>query len=295
MGSKVDPVEGNGNPVDKISRDEPARGVIGVTAPWHGETSQSLPSGFLDDPGKAVFGPELDRVSRRHARRYAPRVLEPEIMDEDEEAEAYMDATARAHLARLDAGWIEMILAAFPRRTARVLDVGTGGGQIPLVLARRRPGWTIWGVDRAEAMLRQGLDGLDQSRAAARSRVRRFIFGLTLADGRALPAEDNSVDLVISNSLLHHLADPTPVLDEIARVVRPGGQVLIRDLRRPRRLGMKWLIAWYGRHYSGTMRRLLEDSFAAAFTPEEMTIIVRHSRLAGARVFPRGSYLIVAT
>jgi ubiquinone/menaquinone biosynthesis C-methylase UbiE len=114
-----------------------------------------------------------------------------------------------------------------------------------------------------------------------------------VTEARRLPFADGAFDLVISNSLLHHLADPTAVLDEVARVVRPGGRVLLRDLRRPPRVGFRAWIAWHGRHYEGAMRALYEASVAAAFTPAELAIIVRHSSLAGASIETDGPYLIV--
>lgn len=113
------------------------------------------------------------------------------------------------------------------------------------------------------------------------------------ADACRLPFPDGAFDLVISNSLLHHLADPSPVLDEIARVAGREGCVLIRDLRRPPRWRRRLHTAWHGRHYHRTMRRLYEDSVAAAFTPRELAAILRHTVLAGARVRSAGPYLVL--
>ncbi len=271
------------------SPSEPA----GATRPWTGEAPRALPSGEIADPGAALFEPVLDRVSPRHVRVYGARRLEPEVMDEAGEADAYMSAAGEAHLARLDAAWIERVVASAPRGVARVLDVGTGGGQIPAKIARRRPRWRIWAVDRAGSMLAAGAAGLEAARREAVSAIQPFRMGLVLAEARALPFPDGAFDLVISNSLLHHIGDPTPVLDEIARVASPSGRVLLRDLRRPPRGLMPAWVAWHGRHYGGEMRRLYEDSVAAAFTPEEMAIVVRHSRLAGATVSVAGPYLIV--
>ncbi len=126
------------------------------------------------------------------------------------------------------------------------------------------------------------------------SSARRYGYTYVIGSGMELPFPDGAFDLVISNSLLHHIGDPTAVLDEIARVAGPSGRVLLRDLRRPPRGLMPAWIAWHGRHYRGEMRRLYRDSVAAAFTPEEMAIVVRHSRLAGAAVSDAGPYLVVA-
>ncbi|HJR53807.1 MAG TPA: class I SAM-dependent methyltransferase [Gemmatimonadota bacterium] len=265
----------------------------GTTRRWTGEAPRALPSGEVADPGAALFEPVLDRVSARHARVYGARRLEPEVMDEAGAAEAYMSAAGEAHLARLDASWIERVVAFGPRGGARVLDVGAGGGQIPARIARRRPDWRIWAVDRSGSMLTAGAAGITGARHRAVFALEPFRVGLALAEARALPFPDGAFDLVISNSLLHHIGDPTPVLDEIARVAHPSGRVLLRDLRRPPRGLMRAWVAWHGRHYGGEMRRLYEDSVAAAFTPAELAIVIRHSRLVGAAVAVAGPYLVV--
>lgn len=214
-------------------------------------------------------------------------------MAAEAEAEAYMDAAAADHLARLDAGWAALVLREGPRGPATVLDLATGGGQIPLLLARRRPGWRLWAIDRSRAMLEAGRSDLNRAAEEAHRVARPFRLGLAAAEARRLPFPDDAFRLVVSNSLLHHLADPTPVLDEIARVVDPAGRVLLRDLRRPPRLLSRAWVAWNGRRYTGTMRELYEASVAAAFTPSELEIIVRHSALAGATVALDGPYLIL--
>jgi ubiquinone/menaquinone biosynthesis C-methylase UbiE len=265
----------------------------GTTGPWRGEIQDDLPPGPVADPGRALFEPALDRVSKLHAQLYGARRLEPEVMDGGDEADAYMGAASQAHLARLDAAWVERVVASGPRGPARVLDVGTGGGQIPARIARRRPEWRIWAVDRSGSMLAAGRAGIRTARHGAAVAIQPFWLGLALAEARTLPFPDAAFDLVISNSLLHHLGDPTPILDEIARVAGASGRVLLRDLRRPPRALFRAWVSLHGRRYSGAMRRLYEDSVAAAFTPAEIAIVLRHSRLARATVSTDGPYLVV--
>lgn len=224
---------------------------------------------------------------------YAPRVLEPEVMDSEDEAEAYADAAAAAHLARLDGRWIARVLATGPRGPAAVLDVGTGGGHIPAALVEARPEWRAWGVDRAWSMLVEGRPRREAGAAAARRAGRPWRLAVAVAEARRLPAADGAFDLVVSNSLLHHLADPTPVLDEVARLTAPTGRAILRDLRRPPRPLFRAHVAWHGRHYAGTMRRLYEASVAAAFTRRELAALVARSRLAGSEVRAEGAYLVV--
>ena len=265
----------------------------GKTGPWRGEPPRGLPTGPVGDPGRPLFEPVLDRVSPWHVHVYGQRRLEPEVMEEGDEADAYMGAAAEAHLARLDAAWVERVVAYGPRGAAAVLDVGTGGGQIPARIARRRPAWRVWAVDRAGPMVAAGRAGIAAARREAAVTIEPFRLGLARAEARALPFADGAFDLVISNSLLHHLGDPTPVLEEIARVTAASGRVLLRDLRRPPRPLHRVWVRRHGRHYAGAMRRLYEDSVAAAFTPDELAIVLRHSELAPAIVRSEGPYLVV--
>ena len=53
-----------------------------------------------------------------------------------------------------------------------------------------------------------------------------------MTDGGALPLEDASVDAALANMFLHHCADPAAAIREMARIVRPGGRLVITDMDR---------------------------------------------------------------
>ncbi len=112
------------------------------------------------------------------------------------------------------------------------------------------------------------------------ARVQFFI-----ADGNRLPFPDASFDLVMSNSVLHHLVEPQRMLAEIARLAKPGAAILIRDLRRPSRLAYPLHVRWYGRHYSDLMYQLYSASVRSSYTVAELEGLLRRSRLQGARPF----------
>ncbi len=117
-------------------------------------------------------------------------------------------------------------------------------------------------------------------REAPEARVQFFI-----ADGNRLPFPSASFDLVMSNSVLHHLAEPQRMLSEVTRLVKPGGAILIRDLRRPSRLAYPLHVRWYGRHYSGLMYQLYCASVRSSYTVPDLEELLRRSRLQGARPF----------
>jgi ubiquinone/menaquinone biosynthesis C-methylase UbiE len=210
-----------------------------------------------------------------------PRVPEPEVMDDSGEVEAYASAAAQAHLDRIDNTLIEHAVRLVQGcGQGRALDVGTGPGQIVIKLARRLPGWKLRGVDRSPGMIGQARANLA---AAGDEPGHRVTF--ELADGNRLPFPDQSFELVMCNSVLHHLCEPANLLSEMARLATEDGAILLRDLRRPNRLAYPLHVRWHGRNYSGEMLRLYRDSVRAAYTVPELEQLLRSSAISGAHVF----------
>jgi ubiquinone/menaquinone biosynthesis C-methylase UbiE len=105
------------------------------------------------------------------------------------------------------------------------LDLGTGPGYVACEIARQRPGLSFVGLDLAAHMVERA------SRQAARAGLNSR--GLwPQGDGHRLPFPDDSFDLVVSSFSLHHWDDPLRILNEIARVLKPGGCYSIADLCR---------------------------------------------------------------
>ena len=99
---------------------------------------------------------------------------------------------------------------------ASVLDVGCGPGHLTRRLAAL--GFDATGIDLDPAMV---------ERATARGGGH-----YVAADAASLPFDDGVFDLVVSTLSMHHWTDAHAGIAEIGRVVRPGGRVLIWDLRR---------------------------------------------------------------
>ena len=102
----------------------------------------------------------------------------------------------------------------------RVLDVGTGTGRLLEFLAPRLE--CGLGIDASRTML-----------ALARVRLAKPEYshlGVRLADMYALPLHDASYDVVLLQMVLHYAEDPSQVIAEAARVLAPGGRLLIVDL-----------------------------------------------------------------
>jgi len=224
-----------------------------------------------------------------------PRVPEPEVMDDGAEVEAYASAAAQAYLSKLDDTLVDHAIrlldskaggAGLSLTEGRALDIGTGPGQIVFKLAQRLPRWHVTGIDRSPRMIAEAFAERDRlARSAADGGNARARVEFLLADGCRAPFADATFDLVLCNSVLHHLEDPARLLREIGRVAKPNGAVLVRDLRRPSRLAYTWHVRRHGRHYSGLMYKLYCDSVRAAYRPEEIAGMLRSSPIAGASVF----------
>lgn len=105
-----------------------------------------------------------------------------------------------------------------------VLDVGTGPGALAVEIALRCPACQVIGIDLAPEMLRGAAQRAGQAGVGDRVEFR-------VSNAAHLALGDRSVDTVVSTLSLHHWSDPAAVLRELWRVVRPGGQVLIYDIR----------------------------------------------------------------
>ena len=107
------------------------------------------------------------------------------------------------------------IIATVPSG-ASVLDVGCGPGHLTRRLTAS--GFDVTGIDLDPAMI---------ERATARGGGHYLA-----ADAASLPFEDGAFDLAVSTLSMHHWADANAGIAEVGRVVRPGGRVLVWDLRR---------------------------------------------------------------
>jgi ubiquinone/menaquinone biosynthesis C-methylase UbiE len=210
-----------------------------------------------------------------------PRVPEPEVMDDSDEVHAYTSASAEAYLSRIDDSFVDHAIRLIGLNPGYALDIGCGPGGILKKISTRLPEWRCIGVDRSSAMIGRALQNGQPD-----SRVRlQFLIG----DANALPFPDAAFDLVLCNSVLHHMSHPLRLLAEIRRVAKPGAAILLRDLRRPSWLNYPLHIRWHGRHYEGLMYRLFCDSVRAAYTPEELSAMLRDTNVPGARVFLHNS------
>jgi len=188
-----------------------------------------------------------------------PRVLEPEVMSGAAEAVEYdeMDFSATDQLFAQRAA--ELATAA---AVTWIADLGSGNAKIPLAMRPLLPATRVCAVEMSTEMLA----------VAARNRTRAGVnLHLVAADAKHVPFANHSVGMITSNSLIHHIPDPRPVFQEIARIARPNAPILIRDLVRPENQhALDHLVEAHAQHWSPLQRTLFADSLHAALTLEEV-------------------------
>ena len=142
--------------------------------------------------------------------------------------------------------------------SGRVLDVGTGTGMLAIEFAKGIPTVEVVGLDLSDVALELARDNAQKSRASSRVSFER-------GDAEDMPFEDDTFDLVISGNTLHLLKNPVRMLNEIQRVLKPGGRFLVSDFRR----------SWLG---------ILTEHVRSAYSAQEVRDLLRQSELQNWKV-----------
>ena len=198
---------------------------------------------------------------------------EPELMDGVEQARAY----AHADFTEPNELFLRLLAEQRPGNldNARALDLGCGPADIVIRLLRRHPRVTCDALDGSRAMLDLAQQAIDLLPGIA-PRVRLLCDKLPSAR-----LERSAYDLVLSNSLLHHLHEPQVLWRSVRAAAKPGALVLIMDLMRPASAG--WaaaLVESYAADEPDVLKQDFRNSLHAAFEPAEVTEQLRSAGLA---------------
>ena len=172
-----------------------------------------------------------------------------------------------------DRGWMETkLIIKEGISSGLALEVGPGPGYLGLEWLKNTKGTTIKGLDISDDMI-----------AIARRNAKEY--GLTdrveyvKGDACKMPFEDAYFDAVFSNGSLHEWAHPEDILNEIARVLKPGGKYCVSDLRRDMNPLVKWFLWLMTQPKS--MRSGLITSIKASYILPEIEAILSKTRLQG--------------
>lgn len=205
------------------------------------------------------------------------RVLEPEVMESAEEAHDY-DAMDHSQVNR---AFVDDLLTAMQTASLRldgshrVFDAGTGTALIPIELVGRAGSLSVVAADAADEMFQLARQNI------ARAGISQQIT-TALVDCKKIADADGAYDIVMSNSIIHHIPEPFAVLAELVRIVRPGGLLFIRDLFRPESDGeVERLVGLYAGSSSARQQQLLRQSLHAALTVAEVRQLVAPLGISG--------------
>lgn len=190
------------------------------------------------------------------------RMLEQEVMDSQQDADEYAayDNTA------VNNEFVSRALELAPK-TGYVLDIGTGPADIAILLAQRAPGLRVLAIDLGEHMLATARENVRRAGLANRVEIRK-------ADAKSTGLPSGAFDMVISNSLVHHIPEPSLLFREMNRVARHGAALFIKDLHRPATdAELEHLVRVYAKGCTEYQRRGFWESLHAGLTVAEVSAI----------------------
>lgn len=199
------------------------------------------------------------------------------------------DLNNRVHSLGRDQAWRRFAVRdAGVRPGDTVIDVACGTGDLTQAFARSAAARVI-GLDFTPEMLERARRKRARL-APAHARKIEYLEG----DAQALPFDDASADVVSIAFGLRNVADPARAVREFARVLRPGGRLVVLEFDCPRLAPVRWFNAWYGgwlmprtaTFISGDRTgayRYLPRSVGAFMTSRELCAVLAASGFRGVR------------
>jgi ubiquinone/menaquinone biosynthesis C-methylase UbiE len=225
---------------------------------------------------------------RIFSRRTQERIPSPEGIDDPEVAAAFTWVTGMPQMRWMRRFVVSQTLML--KDQGEAVDLGCGAGQLVMEMAQNAPGLQVTGIDLSEEMLANGR--VSAQRLGLGGKV-----DFRLGNAEEIPFPDQSLDLVVSTASLHHWSEPIRVLNEINRVLKPGGAYYIFDLRRDMALPF-YLLIWFATQFvvPAALHRINEpmESRNASYTVRELVDLAQLSDLHGWRVTTGPLWIVLA-
>jgi len=202
------------------------------------------------------------------------RILEPEVMDTEEDAIEYNSIPNND----VNTAFVEEVLNLSPINANRLVDLGSGPAHIPILFALKRPQLRITAVELAENMIEIAQQNIKNANVTDRIIIKKQDIKYTML-------EQKSFDVVISNSCIHHIHNPIELFAEAKRLVSKGGVIYFKDLLRPKNLPeLEHLVSKYAHDANDYQRTLFRNSLHAALTLDEVKANVEAAGLSKAEI-----------
>lgn len=150
---------------------------------------------------------------------------------------------------------------------ADVLDLAAGTGDLTIAMAKAVPTAKVTGGDLSEGMIEVGLKKIERAGLADRTTLR-------VADALNLPFEDNTFDVVTIAFGVRNFQDLARGYSEMARVLRPGGTLVVLELTPPASFIVKPFYHIYTRGIIPVVGRMVsKDRRAYSYLPESIAAV----------------------
>lgn len=188
------------------------------------------------------------------------RTLEPELMEDVAQARAY----AQADFAEENQGFVDRFRDYFPDwHSGHVVDLGCGPGDIPIRFLRAYPEARVTAVDASRPMLDLAAEAVAGAGLVSHITLRCERFQTLVLSKQA--------DVLLSNSLLHHVSNPLQFWFRLKQLAKPGACILVMDLLRPDSPETaQALVEQYAAKEDPILKRDFYHSLLAAFTEDEV-------------------------
>jgi ubiquinone/menaquinone biosynthesis C-methylase UbiE len=200
-------------------------------------------------------------------------MVKPRVVETDEGIQGtFIAETYDKMMRRLrDKGWIEIrqVLKA-GICSGLALEIGPGPGYLGLEWLKATNGTRLKGLEISPNMIRIAERNAREYGLEDRVQYVR-------ADAGQMPFGENRFDGVFTNGSLHEWSGPIGILNEIARVLKPGGRYCISDLRRDMNPAIKWLMKLNTKPKE--IRPGLLSSIGAAYTLKELAEMLEETNL----------------
>lgn len=214
------------------------------------------------------------------------RITEPELMDSPLQAKTYAEADFESAHKQI----VSHFLTLFPEVTVggEILDLGCGPGDITFRFAKLFRNANITAIDGAPSMLK-----LARARAKKEPGTeRRVSFIEAMIPSNDIPQKQ--YDLIISNSLLHHLHNPLVLWETVLQHSKPGTTLFIADLCRPKnKEEAQQIVDEFAAGEPELLRNDFYNSLLAAFRPSEIKSQLAQAGLKHLSITKNGHHLFI--
>lgn len=164
----------------------------------------------------------------------------------------------------IDKGWRKKAIRTLQEiKPRKILDIATGTGDLAIAAMVLQPE-QVTGVDISEGMMEIGRKKLDEKGLSDK-------INLQYGDSEALPFADHAFDAITCGYGVRNFENLEKGLQQMSRVLRPGGRVAILEFSHPKKFPVKQLYRFYFRYILPTLgKSVSKDATAYTYLPESV-------------------------